>query len=43
MKLANWDLRTAILMYKTDLDFENADKILAENDFVIQKAIESIK
>ncbi len=40
---ANWDLRVAILMHKTNLDFENANRILAENDFVIQKAIESIK
>ena len=40
---ANWDLRVAILMHRADLDFENANKILAENDFVIQKAIESIK
>ena len=43
LNAANWDLRTAILMHKTNLDFEKAGQILAENDFVIQKAIESIK
>ena len=40
---ANYDLPVAILMHKADLDFENANKMLAKNDFVIQKAIEIIK
>ncbi len=43
MNQTNYDLRVAILMHKTNLDVKNAYKILTENDFVIQKAIESIK
>ncbi|MDQ3181332.1 MAG: N-acetylmuramic acid 6-phosphate etherase [Acidobacteriota bacterium] len=37
---ANGDLRVAIVMYKTDLDFETALAILAKNNFVIEKAIQ---
>jgi len=36
---ANDDLRVAIVMNKADLDFETARNILAENNFVIEKAI----
>jgi N-acetylmuramic acid 6-phosphate etherase len=42
MTEANDDLRVAIVMYKTKADFETAHKSLVENDFVIEKAVESI-
>lgn len=37
---ANEDLRAAIVMNKTNVSYETAEKTLAENDFVIEKAIE---
>ena len=43
MNKTNYDLRVAILMHKTNLNFEDASRILFENDFVINKAIESTK
>ncbi len=43
MNQADNDLRVAIVIYKTDANFETAEKALAENNFVIEKAIESIK
>jgi N-acetylmuramic acid 6-phosphate etherase len=43
LKKANDDLRAAIVMHKTGADFQTVQKALAENDFVIEKTVESIK
>lgn len=43
MNEAHWDLRVAIVMQKAVADYERAQNALAENDFVIEKAVESIK
>ncbi|MGC2237712.1 MAG: N-acetylmuramic acid 6-phosphate etherase [Pyrinomonadaceae bacterium] len=40
---SNGDLRVAIVMQKANISREMAEKILAENNFVIEKAIESAK
>ena len=39
MNAANHDLRVAIVMHKTNVDRQTAEKSLADNDFVIEKAI----
>ncbi|MCY7344702.1 MAG: N-acetylmuramic acid 6-phosphate etherase [Pyrinomonadaceae bacterium] len=36
---ANYDLRVAIVMHKTNVNRQTAEKSLADNDFVIEKAI----
>ena len=43
MKEANNDLRVAIVMQKAGVSREIAEKVLAENDFVIEKAFELLK
>ncbi|CAA9417634.1 MAG: N-acetylmuramic acid 6-phosphate etherase [uncultured Pyrinomonadaceae bacterium] len=43
MNKANDDLRVAIVMHKANINAEAAKKKLAENNFVIEKTIESIK
>jgi len=40
---ASDDLRVAIVMHKTQTNFATARKSLAENNFVIEKAVESIE
>ena len=40
---ANNDLRVAIVMQKANISCEIAEKVLAENDFVIEKAVELLK
>ncbi len=40
---ANNDLRAAIVMQKANVNFETAQNILSENNFVIEKAVESVK
>jgi N-acetylmuramic acid 6-phosphate etherase len=40
---ADGDLRVAIVMQKANVSSETAEKALTENNFVIEKAIESIK
>lgn len=40
---ANYDLRVAIVMQKANVSCESAEKALAENDFVIEKAVEIAK
>ena len=42
MTEANDDLRVAIVMHKGDVNRQTAEKSLAENEFVIEKAIERI-
>ncbi len=42
MSEAHEDLRIAIVMNKTQADFETVQRILIENDFVIEKAIEKL-
>lgn len=39
---ANGDLRVAIVMSKAEISAETAEKVLSENDFVIEKAIETL-
>lgn len=39
---ANGDLRAAIVMHKGKISFPQAEKVLAENDFVIEKALSSL-
>ena len=39
---ANYDLRVAIVMQKANVSRETAEKALAENDFVIEKALNAI-
>jgi N-acetylmuramic acid 6-phosphate etherase len=39
---ANYDLRAAIVMYKANVSREAAERVLAENNFVIENAIEKI-
>lgn len=43
MTEAHWDLRIAIVMQKAVTNYETAKNALAENDFVIEKTLESIK
>jgi len=43
MAEANDDLRVAVVMHKAGTDAKTAKRKLAENDFVIEKTIESIK
>jgi N-acetylmuramic acid 6-phosphate (MurNAc-6-P) etherase len=43
MSRANDDLRVAIVMQKAKINRETAADRLAENDFVIEKAVKSIK
>jgi len=40
---ANGDLCVAIVMQKADVNFETAQKVLTENNFAIEKAVELIK
>ncbi|MBA2607272.1 MAG: N-acetylmuramic acid 6-phosphate etherase [Acidobacteriota bacterium] len=40
---AGGDLRVAIVMQKANVSFETAQNILSENNFVIEKAVESVK
>ncbi len=40
---ANNDLRVAIVMQKANLTFETAQNILIENNFIIEKAVGSVK
>ncbi|MBA4184513.1 MAG: N-acetylmuramic acid 6-phosphate etherase [Acidobacteria bacterium] len=40
---ANGDLRVSIVMHKANVNRETAENSLAENEFVIEKAIEQIK
>ena len=39
MKAANYDLRVAIVMHKASVNRQTAEKILADNNFVIKNAI----
>lgn len=43
MKQANDDLRAAIVMFRADVSNETAMKSLAENNYVVEKAIELLK
>jgi N-acetylmuramic acid 6-phosphate etherase len=43
LKEANDDLRVAIVMQKAEVSRERAKKILQENNFVIEKAVEIAK
>lgn len=43
MNSAGEDLRVAIVMQKANVSRETAEKTLAENDFVIEKAVEAVK
>ncbi len=43
MTKAGNDLRVAIVMQKANVNFETAQNILSENNFVIEKAVESVK
>ncbi len=40
---ARGDLRVALVMQKVNVSFETAQNILSENDFIIDKAVESVK
>ncbi len=40
MSKANDDLRVAIVMFKANTDVETASKVLVENDFVIENAVQ---
>ena len=40
---AHDDLRVAIVMHKAQTNFESAHKSLADNNFVIEKAVQSVK
>jgi len=43
MNEANGDLRVAIVMHKSQADFETAQNSLSENNFVVEKAVASLK
>jgi len=43
MNEANFDLRVAIVMQKTGVSKETAEKALAENDFVIESTLQNLK
>lgn len=43
LESANGDLRAAIVMARAEATFETAEKALMENDFVIERALESLK
>lgn len=43
MEKANDDLRIALVMYKTKVDFETAEKTLFETDFVVENAVKLLK
>ncbi len=42
MEKADGDLRVALIMQKANVNFETAAKTLAENNFVIEKALENL-
>jgi N-acetylmuramic acid 6-phosphate etherase len=39
---SGWDLRVALVAFNTNVDIETAKKVLSENSFVVEKAIESL-
>jgi len=39
---ANGDLRVALVMIRADVSRETAEKVLRENDFIIEKAIKHL-
>ena len=43
MQQANDDLRTAIVMFRADVSKETAMKALAENNYIVEKAIDFLK
>ena len=39
---SGWDLRVALVAFNTNVDIETAKRVLSENSFVVEKAIESL-